>query len=88
MKQFEKAKQEKLERQAEEQEEIDRLEKARRKQLKEIKKQKYAHERIDAKYRSETLLPNLARETHIRNEIKTLHRPIRRDEIDDHERAY
>jgi len=56
--------------------------------MKKLKKEKYAHEKIQESYKNGSVLPTLAHEKHVRKELKDLHRPIRRDELDDHERAY
>jgi len=56
--------------------------------MKQIKKQKYQHEKIQERYEKDVVLPNLAREENHKSNLKKLHRPIRKEELDDHERAY
>ena len=56
--------------------------------LRKVKSEKYAHDRINKKYEEDIRLPEIKREEKIKNEIKSLHRPIRKDELDDHERMY
>lgn len=53
-----------------------------------LKAQKYQHEKLEDHYKQEILLPELKREEKIRNDIKSLHRPIRKEELDDHEWVY
>ena len=59
-----------------------------REYLKKIREQKYAFEKIEKDYDEKVRLPEIKREEMIRNDIRSLHRPIRKDELDDHERAY
>ena len=71
-----------------EREEIQEKEKEYKEYMKQVRKDKYAHERIDKEYEEHIKLPEIKWEEKIKNEIKSLHRPIRKDELDDHERLY
>jgi hypothetical protein len=45
-------------------------------QVRKLKAQKYQHEKIQETYEKEVMLPELKREETIKNQIKSLHRPI------------
>ena len=67
---------------------IQALESKNNRELREVKKKKTLHEKLEAQYQSEVLLPSLEEKKKRLREIREISRGFSTQEIDEHEKQY